>query len=87
MTWERTPLGLETAPPVSRAARAGSGEAGKTLKSPVWEVPALHREADRDTTGNFHRQHHLHTWIGHSVQGSRETSLYGNTPVFSADNV
>lgn len=51
MTWERTPLGLETAPPVSRAARAGSREAGKTLKSPLWEAPALHREADRDTTG------------------------------------
>ena len=71
MTWERTPLGLETAAPVSRAARAGSGGAGKTLKSPSFEVPALHREAERDTTGNFGRQHHLHTWIGMPVQGSR----------------
>jgi hypothetical protein len=33
VTWERTPLGLETAIPVSRAARAGWGKAGKTLKS------------------------------------------------------
>ena len=75
MTWERTPLGLETAPPVNRAARAGSGEAGKTLKSPFWEVPALHREADRDTTGNFDRQHHIHTWIGLSVQGRRRLKV------------
>ena len=75
MTWERAPLGLETAPPVSRAVRAGSGEAGKTLKSPLREVPALHREADRDTTGNFDHQHHIHTWIGHGVQGSRRQTV------------
>jgi hypothetical protein len=62
---------LETAAPVSRAARAGSGVAGKTLKSPPLEVPALHREAERDTTVNFDRQHPLHTWIGPRLQGRR----------------
>jgi hypothetical protein len=46
--------------------------AGKTLKSPFQEVPALHREAERDTTGNFCRQHVLHTWIDRPVQGSRQ---------------
>jgi len=62
MTWDRTPLGLETATSVSRAARAGWGGIGKTLESPLLEVPALHREAERDTTGNFSRQHRVHTW-------------------------
>ena len=28
------------------------------------KVPALHREAERDTTGSFNRQPLLHTWIG-----------------------
>jgi hypothetical protein len=33
------------------------------------EVPALHREAERDTTGSNSRQHLVHTWIGGFVQG------------------
>ena len=75
VTWERTPLGLETAAPVSRAARAGCGRAGKTLKSPPLEVPALHREAERDTTVNFGRQHHVHTWIDRPLQGRRRPDV------------
>jgi hypothetical protein len=34
-------------------------------------VPALHREAERDTTGSNSRQHPVHTWIGRRVQGKR----------------
>ena len=85
MTWDRKPPGLKTALPVSRATRAGSGEAGKTLKSPFLEVPALHREAERDTTGNFGRQHPL-TYVDRRF-GAREASLGGNTPFFSADKI
>jgi hypothetical protein len=52
MTWDRTPLGLETATPDQpRAALAVEGSERRwnlqTLK-----VPALHREAERDTTGS-----------------------------------
>ena len=51
------------------AARcAGCGGIGKTLESPNRKVPALHREAEHDTTGNFSRQPPLHTWIGRRVQ-------------------
>jgi hypothetical protein len=70
VTWERTPLGLETAPPVNRALR-WFRRGRKDAEISALEAPALHREAERDTTGNFGRQHHLHTWIGRSVQGSR----------------
>lgn len=38
---------------------------------PKKAVPALHREAERDTTGSNSRQHPVHTWIGHSVQAKR----------------
>jgi len=71
VTWDRTPLGLETAAPAQpRAALAVEGSE-KTLESPDSEVPALHREAERDTTGNFSRQPPLHTWIDRRVQGKR----------------
>ena len=52
VTWDWTPLGLETAAPYQpRAALAGEG-IGKTLESLNSKIPALHREAERDTTGN-----------------------------------
>src|SRR5258705_400905 len=35
------------------------------------KVPALHREAERDTTGSFSRQPLVHTWNGRRVQGKR----------------
>jgi len=74
LTWERSRSGLK--PPLLSAARcAGSEGAGKTLKSPALEAPALHREAEHDTTGNFGRQHSLHTWIGLSVQGRRRLEV------------
>ena len=38
------------------------------------KVPALHREAERDTTGNISRQHPVHTWIGRQVQGKRRSA-------------
>src|SRR6266567_5380260 len=70
-TWDRTPLGLETAAPRQpRAALAVEGsERRRNLLN--WKVPALHREAERDTTGSFNRQPLLHTWIGACVQGKR----------------
>src|ERR1700756_3496595 len=71
VTWDRTPLGLETATPCQpRAALAveGSERRWNLLKS---KVPALHREAERDTTGSFSRQPSVHTWNGRRVQGKR----------------
>jgi hypothetical protein len=82
-TWDRTPLGLETAAPCQpRAALAVEGS-GKTQVPPASKVPALHREAERDTTGSISRQHLVHTWIGGSVQGKRKRiprDLQGNPP-------
>jgi len=51
VTWGRTPLGLETVPPDQpRAALAVEGSERRwNLCS---EEPALHREAERDTTGS-----------------------------------
>jgi hypothetical protein len=69
LSWNRTPLGLETALLVSRALRwpvEGSERRWKLRE----KVPALHREAERDTTGSFSRQPALHTWIARDVQGS-----------------
>ena len=72
-------LGLDAARAGNRhslsAARcAGCGGIGKTLESPNSRVPALHREAERDTTGSFSRQPSLHTWIGRRVQVKRRRS-------------
>jgi N-acetylmuramoyl-L-alanine amidase len=69
--WDRTPLGLETAAPCQpRVALAVEGSERRwnlqTSKS-----PALHREAERDTTGSFSRQHPVHTRIGVGVQAKR----------------
>src|SRR5260370_14284764 len=72
--WDRTPLGRKTAAPCRpRAALAveGSERRWNLLNS---KVPALHREAERDTTGSFNRQPLLHTWIGATVQGKRRTA-------------
>src|SRR6202022_1994692 len=74
VAWDRTPLGLETAAPCQpRAALAveGSERRWNLLNS---EVPALHREAERDTTGSFSRQPPVHTWIGAWVQGKRHST-------------
>ena len=70
VTWDWTPLGLETAAPCQpRAALAVEGSEGRwNLLS---KVPALHREAESDTTGSFSHQPPLHTWIGGVVQGKR----------------
>ena len=74
VTWDRTPLGLETASPGQpRAALAGEGS-GKTLEPSTWKFPALHREAERDTTGSISLQPPVHTWIGVGVQGKRRSA-------------
>jgi len=70
MTWDRTPLGLETATlGQPRAALAVEGSE-RRWNLRYQEVPALHREAERDTTGSFSRQPPVHTWIRACVQGS-----------------
>ena len=57
---------------LSAARCAGRGGIGKTLEpQDCSKVPALHREAERDTTGSFSRQPLLHTWIGRRVQVKR----------------
>ena len=71
VTWDRTPLGLETAAPCQPRAALACGAVGKTLESSELKVPALHREAERDTTGSFSRQPPVHTWNGGRVQGTR----------------
>ena len=74
VTWDRTPLGLETATPCQpRAALAVEGSE-KRWKLRDSKVPALHREAERDTTGSFNRQPFVHTWIGGGVQGKRRSA-------------
>jgi N-acetylmuramoyl-L-alanine amidase len=72
MTWDRTPLGLETATPNQpRAALAVEGSEGRWNPNEFWENPALHREAERDTTGSLNRQPPIHTWINRRMQGKR----------------
>src|SRR4051794_33497513 len=54
LTWDRTPLGLETVPPRSAAHCAGRGEYGKTPgPQTLYEEPTLHREADATQPGVF----------------------------------
>ena len=74
-TWDRTPLGLETAAPFRPRAALAVEKAGKTQVPSAPKVPALHREAERDTTGSISRQHPVHTWIGGSVQGKHLGSV------------
>ena len=78
VTWDRTPLGLETAAPCQpRAALAVEGSERRwNLQNS--KVPTLHREAERDTTGSFSRQPLVHTLIGRGAQAKRRdnTSPY-----------
>lgn len=55
--------------PPPRAALAMK-EDGKRWNSHTLRVPALHREAECDTTGNIGHQHSVHTWNATFVQGS-----------------
>src|SRR5882757_3668154 len=66
-----TPLGLETA--LLSAARCAGLWRDRKDAGISWDqkVPALHREAERDTTGSFSRQPLVHTSIGSDVQGKR----------------
>jgi hypothetical protein len=84
VTWDRTPLGLETATPSQpRAALTGEGSERRwDLRSS--EVPALHQEAEHDTTGSISRQPSVHTWIERPVQGTViGASPSGNTLPYS----
>ncbi len=74
-------LGQE--PSLLAAARLALALGGpeKRWNRPKKAVPALHREAERDTTGSNSRQHPVHTWIGHC--GAREASRAGNSHPYS----
>jgi hypothetical protein len=75
VTWDRTPLGLETAAPCQpRAALAAEGSE-RRWNLLYQKFPALHREAERDTTGNISRQPVIHTSIGAGVQGMYRASV------------
>src|SRR5438270_9207527 len=70
---------------LSAARCAGHGGIGRTLESSGSKVPALHREAESDTTGSFSHQPPVHTWIGDGVQGSvaarQHSALFAGTVV------
>src|ERR1700722_8471694 len=71
VTWDRRRSGSKPPLLVSRALRwlwSGSERRWNPRSS---KVPALHREAERDTTGSFSRQPLVHTWIDRRVQGKR----------------
>src|SRR3984957_1256789 len=59
---------------VSRALRWLWRDRKNAGISEISKVPALHREAERDTTGSFNRQPLVHTWIGGGVQGKRRSA-------------
>src|ERR1700733_6167953 len=59
---------------VSRALRWLWRDRKDAGSSEISKVPALHREADRDTTGSFNRQPPVHTWIVHRAQGKRRSA-------------
>ena len=55
VTWDRTPLGLETVPPDRPRAALAVASTERRWNLKFWgEGPALHREAERDTTGSFY---------------------------------
>src|ERR1700761_5765695 len=60
---------------MSAARCAGWGRIGKTLEFSIWRIPALHREAERDTTGSNSRQPLVHTWIDGRVQGKHQGGI------------
>ena len=73
-TWDRTPLGLETAAPRQPRAALAVERSERRWNPLNSKVPALHREAERDTTGSISRQQLVHTWIGAGVQGKRRSA-------------
>ena len=78
VTWDRTPLGLGTATPDQpRAALAVEGSERTLEPRNIGNIngkPALHREAERDTTGSLNRQHQIHTLIDRLMQGKRRAT-------------
>src|SRR5258708_39985768 len=81
MTWDRTPLGLQTVPPCRPRAALAPGEAGKTQESSQFEGSGAAREAERDTTGSVSRQPPVHTWNDRPVQGTSKGKRRGGATV------
>src|ERR1700716_530271 len=71
VTWDRTPLGVETVAPCHPRAAPACGSLESTLEAAGLKLPALQWEAALDTTGSFSRQPPVHTWNGGRVQGPR----------------
>src|ERR1700738_2765091 len=74
VTWDRRRSGSKPPLLVSRALRWLWRDRKDAGISNISEVPALHREAERDTTGSFSRQPPVHTWIEACVQGKRRSA-------------
>src|SRR6202142_3160988 len=74
ITWDRRRSGSKPPLLVSRALRWLWSGSERRWNLRNREVPALHREAERDTTGSFSRQPLVHTWIGPLVQGKRRSA-------------
>jgi hypothetical protein len=75
VTWTERRSGLKPPLLVSRALRWLWRDRKKRWNFLSWKIPALHREAERDTTGSFSRQPPVHTWIARRVQGSYGTGV------------
>src|SRR5882757_3700625 len=71
VTWDRRRSGSK--PRSLSAARCAGLWRERKDAGIFWDqkVPALHREAERDTTGSFSCQPLVHTSIGPDVQGKR----------------
>src|SRR5580698_8823501 len=71
VTWDRRRSGSKPPLLVGRALRWPWRDRKDAGSSEISKVPALHREAERDTTGSFNRQPPVHTLISRRVQGKR----------------
>src|SRR5664279_2513764 len=79
--WDRTPLGPKTASLVRRALRwQGGNRRGAGIFS-YSKIPALHRAAERDTTGS-NLPSALRSYVDWPARAS-EASPGGNTPLYS----
>src|SRR5580658_1829172 len=74
VTWDRRRSGSKPPLLVGRALRWPWRDRKDAGSSEISKVPALHREAERDTTGSFNRQPPVHTLISRRVQGKRRSA-------------
>ncbi len=70
VTLGRTAARARTASPCQPRAALAVERSEKDAGIFKMKVPALHREAEHDTSGSIGRQHSVHTWIGVACKGS-----------------